>query len=532
MIGDLLLRLNVLLSRHKPVFFFCLIGLIGVLSYGISKLRITESIFATLPKGETFEEFNKLVENKNIINQIVFSIDVDSGITSDDAEILAEKFADSLKLITKGYITNIQAIRPDIQQDVYEYTYSNFPGFIDSSYYSHILNKIQPDSIRVSVSSSYNQLLTPGGPFLKQYVVNDPLGISGEYFRELNAANNSGGMSVENGVMFSRNRKQIIVTAATSYNSGNSAMNIALFSKVENFKLRWDKQFPQNHFSYFGTFEIAARNAIQVKQDSNRTMIIALVAIILILVLYYRKVLIPVYIILPGLFGGVFALGIIGFIRPEVSGISLATGAVIFGILLDYSFHFFTHIRHTRSITLAIKEVSEPLLTGSLTTILAFSALHFANSVVLQDFGLFASLSLTGAAVFTLTVLPVILQAFSFDYNHIPGESKFFNFPSIPAKLRFATLLVVTSLTFVFLYYAQFTEFDSSFESLSMQSGDIKEREEKLTGINPDTDKRIYIFSTNKIKEKAEQTNYTVYQKLTRFKAEKKSKNSFRQEPF
>ena len=524
MIGDLLIRLNTLLSNRKFIFFFFLISLLGVLSYGISRLKINESIFSTLPKGDTFDQFNKLIENKNIINQIVFSIDVDPKTSSDDAITLVEIFTDSLKIISNGYIKNIQGIRPDIQEDVYAYTYSHFPQLIDSSYYDHIAIRTRPDSIRSSVAASYKQLLAPGGTFLKEFVMNDPLGISGKYFRQLNSANNSGAMTIEDGVMFSGNRKQIVVTAFTSFDSGNSAMNVALFNRMESFKTNWNKKYKRNNFSYFGTFEIAARNAIQVKQDSTATMVIAIAAIILILVFYYRKVLIPFYIVLPGVFGGIFALGIIGFIRPEVSGISLATGAVLFGILLDYSFHFFTHIRHTGSISQAVKEVSAPLLTGSLTTILAFSALQFANSVVLQDFGLFASLSLSGAAVFTLTALPVILQSFSFDYKSIPAESKLFRMPSLPSKFRFGALALVTLLTLIFLYYARFTEFDSSLENLSMQSGDMKKREEKLTGIDPSVDKRIYIFASDKSKEKAQETNYAIYQKLLKLKSEGKIK--------
>jgi len=287
-----------------------------------------------------------------------------------------------------------------------------------------------------------------------------------------------------------------------------------LYNQVEAFKINWSNQHPESKFTYFGTFEIAAQNAIQVKHDSYMTMIIALSAILLMLILYYRKILIPFYIVLPAVFGGVFALGVIGYFRPEISGISLATGAVIFGILLDYSFHFFTHLRHTGSITTAVKEVSEPLLTGSLTTILAFSALHFANSVVLQDFGLFASLSLSGAALFTLIGLPVILQAFSFDYAHIPAEIRFFNFPTISPKFRSAILLSVAILTVVFLYYSRFTEFDSSFENLSIHSADLKEKEQELTGLDPVNEKRIYAFSMDKNKEKAEEINYRVFQKL------------------
>ncbi|MBE9464087.1 1-acyl-sn-glycerol-3-phosphate acyltransferase [Dyadobacter subterraneus] len=522
MIGDLLLRLNTLLSRNKTAFFLSLLAIIAVLGFGISRLKITESIFSTLPKGKTFEEFNRLVENKSIINQIVFSINIKEETDTEDAKTLAENFASDLEKNTKEYIKNIQAVRPNIQQDVYDYTFARFPELIDSSYYQHIANKTKVDSIKISVSNSYKQLLAPGGTFLRQFILNDPLGVSGKYFRDLNAINNSNGMTVDDGLMFSKDRKQIIVMAGTNYDSGNSAKNIELYNRVETFKASWGKQHPDNQFSYFGTFEIAAQNAIQVKHDSYTTMIIALSAILLIMILYYRKILIPFYIVLPAIFGGVFALGIIGFFRPEISGISLATGAVLFGILLDYSFHFFTHLRHTGSVKIAVKEVSVPLLTGSLTTILAFSALHFANSVVLQDFGLFASLSLSGAAFFTLIGLPVILQAFNFDYKNIPGEIKFFNFPKIPAKFRSGILFLVAILTVVFLYYSQFTEFDSSFENLSIHSADLKEKEQLLTGINPENEKRIYVFSMDKNKEKAEELNYQVFQKLTALKANKK----------
>lgn len=522
MIGDLLLRLNKVLTSHKSIFFIALILLVSILFYGISRLTVTESIFATLPKGKSFEEFNRLIESKNIINQIVFSVQTDPEITTDDARELAENFTDSLNRYTNGYIKNIQAERPGIQEDVYQYTFAHFPELIDSSYYSHIASKIRPDSIRNAVSSVYNQLLTPGGTFLKQFILNDPLGLTGKFFGELNTNNNSNGMVLDDGIMFSADRKQIIIFASTSYDSGNSGENVELYNRMESFREKWNKTNRHHPFTYFGTFEIAARNAVQVKHDSYKTAIIAAIAILCILIFYYRKFLIPLYIILPGIFGGIFALGLVGFVRPEVSGISLATGAVIFGILLDYAFHFFTHLRHTGSISTAIKEVSAPLLTGSFTTIMAFSALHFANSVVLQDFGLFASLSLLGAALFTLIALPVILSAVSFDYKKIPAEYSFLKIPALPSRLRNMILVLIGILTVVFLYFSRYTEFDSGFENLSVQDNDLQKREEALTGIDPKTEKRIYIFAADPVRAKAEQSNYQVYQELVQLKKQGK----------
>ena len=94
------------------------------------------------------------------------------------------------------------------------------------------------------------------------------------------------------------------------------------------------------------------------------------------------------------------------------------------------------------------------LLTGSFTTVMAFSALHFANSTVLQDFGLFSSLALFGAALFTLTALPVVLSSTSFDIQKIPGEHSSFRIPTIPDKWRGATLAGIAVLTVIFLYFS------------------------------------------------------------------------------
>jgi uncharacterized protein len=519
MIGDLLLKLNALLSRRKLIFFLGLAIVIGILGFGITRLRITESIFSTLPKGKTFDEFNRLVENKSIINQIVFSIDIPSETSTEDAAQIAENFGDSLRTYGKELIKNIQESRPDVQEDVYRYTIDHFPELIDSSYYRHLINKTYPDSVRNSIKSAHNQILTPGGTFLKNFILNDPIGLTGQYFRTLNANTNTNAVTIEDGVMFSKYRRQVVVMAATNYDSGNSGKNVELFGRIEALKSKWNKKLPRNQFSYFGTFEIAARNAIQVKKDSTNTMLTALAAIILILIIYYRKITIPFFMIMPGVFGGLFALGLIGYFRPEVSGISLATGAVIFGILLDYAFHFFTHLRHTDSITISIKEVSAPLMTGSFTTIMAFSALHFANSVVLQDFGLFASLSLLGAAAFTLIALPVILQASAFDYKKLPPERKLFTLPSISGKVKTAALLITAILSVIFLYFARFTSFDSSLDNLSLQNDELKNREESLTGLNPKTEKRIYVFATDKQKDKAEETNYRIYEKLVALKS-------------
>ena len=286
---------------------------------------------------------------------------------------------------------------------------------------------------------------------------------------------------------------------------------------LKNFTENWNASHPSKSATYFGTFEIAAKNAAQIKKDTFVTATIALVAILVILFFFYRKLLIPLLFILPAVFGGLFSLGVMGFIHPEVSAISIATAAIILGIVLDYSFHFFTHLRHTASIHETVKEVSAPLLTGSFTTITAFSALLFANSMVLQNFGLLAALSLLGAVLFVLLVLPVILELISFDYKGMPKPFEL-KLPAFSNKVKLATFFLIIAITFGFLFSPYKVEFDGDLKNLNFHPEVLKLKEENLTGINPENEKRIFLFVENENTEAAKSTNFELFKKLSDLK--------------
>lgn len=505
--------------RQKILFFLCLAVFICFISIGISRLKITESIFSTLPKGKSFEQLNTLIENKNISNQVVFSLKITDKTDADEVAELASSFADTLKKIPKKYLTEIVAERPDVSDNVYNYFYENFPLLIDSDYYKAINEKLNEDSIKASLITSYNQLVSPGSSFLKKYLLNDPIFLTSDFFKNLNSTANSEEIIVEDGIIFTKDKKQILILAKTNFGAGNSEANISLFHLMEDFKMNWNKTHSENEMDYFGTFAIAAENAIQVKKDTKLTVSLSLIIILLILFLYYKKLLIPIYFFLPTIFGGAFAIGVMGFLKPEISAISLATGAVLLGIIVDYSFHFFTHLRHTRSVSVTIKEISVPLFTGSFTTITALTALCFANSTVLQDFGLLSALSLSGAAIFTLTALPILLKIFSFDYQNIPDEPIIFKLPSLSPKYRKLLLAGIVILTLFFLYFSKDVQFDSDLNNLSFHSENLKNKEEELTGINPQKEKKIYLFASDKSYNKACAANFQAFEKLVEMKS-------------
>jgi 1-acyl-sn-glycerol-3-phosphate acyltransferase len=485
---------------------------------GFRRLSITEDIFSALPKGKSFQQFNTIIESKNISNQVIFSMHAPLPDDTISPEDLVSTLLDSLNATGKNLLTDIRGIRPDIEKDVYTFLYSGFPHFIDRDSYKAFDDKINDDNVRTAIISAHEKLLNPSGFFIKDFIINDPLGITGDFFKAFNDKSNAAGIIVEDGIVYTKNKNQILVTAKTAYDAHQTEKNIALSKALKSLEQNWNKAHPDFELSHFGTFEIAAENATQVKKDTMLTVVLSLSLILLILIFYYRKIVIPVYFVLPALFSGLFAMGVVGYLRPEISAISLATGAILLGIILDYSFHFFTHLRHTASLDETIKEIAAPLLTGSITTVLALAALIFTSSVVLQDFGLFASITLAVSAVFTLIGLPVILKIFNFRYQEIPDNSFHPGFFKISQKARLLAMGIISLLTIFFFYHSNQVEFDSDLESLSYHPDELKNKETELAGINPAIEKKIYVFAQNAQYDGAAAINYEVFTKLSALK--------------
>lgn len=523
--NNTLTRLVQFLVRKPLVLAILLLSVTIFIFNGIRKLSITEDIFAALPKGKLFQQFNSLIETKNISNQVLFSIAANGENDPDLHQQLIDEAAALLDSTCKNYLTDIIATRPDIQQDVYDYYYTNFPAFIDSAYYTHIDSGIVADRIKKSVNESYERMLSPAGLFAKEFLINDPLNITSPFFKQLNETANSNHIVLEDGIVYTAGKKSMLINARLAFSTKESEKNIALSKILQSLEQKWNEKYPHNHLSHFGTFEIAAQNAIQIKKDTTLTIALSLILILLILVLFYRKLSIPLLFVTPGIFGGFLALGVMGYLRPEISAISLATGAIVLGIILDYSFHFFTHLQHTRSLNTTICEISLPLLTGSTTTVLALVALNFTSSVILRDFGLFASVALAGSALFTMIGLPVLIRITRFNYKSFSPQQIHTNLTTFSPRASRWILISIFSVTVFFLFHSFNVKFNSDVESLSIHSGDLIQKENELTGLNPVSEKKLYILAIDSNAETASECNYKAYLELIRLSSSKKVNN-------
>lgn len=513
--GSILANIVEFFQRNILVYGLLLIGLFTILFFGIKRLNLDENIYSVFPKSKQFEQFHSVLKENNLNKQIFFSIEAKDK----DRDLLRDEL-DSIGLLVNNtvgiFVKDIKVFSEDNEQNVVNYLYDVLPVLLTKKEYDAIKLKIHKDSIDKSMERVYDKITSLSSFYLRKLLRKDPLGIGFEKLVMLQPRTESSKMFVENGVLLSGDGTRAVFIGSLNFDLNDNIKNERLNTKLNALKKRVNSRNPELGFNYFGTFQISYENARQIKQDTFITLLISIGLILLLLFVYYRSILTPIYFVLPAVFSGFSGLGFVGYINPEISAISVATSAVLMGIVLDYSFHFYTHYSHSGNIVRTVKELSFPMLVGSFTTIAAFSALIFTNSVVLQNFGLIALFTLSSAVFFTLLLMPVILSITRFKTVKHKIKPKR-NIPRWIVRLSVYSILI---LSVVFLYKSNQAQFDSDLNNLSFHSDDLMQQEEFFTGINPQKEKKLHLFVSGTSQQEVYKLNFSLYQKLLSYREE------------
>lgn len=506
MIGQICARIVEFFLKNRLVFWGSFALVLAFLVIGVSKLKINEDLYAIFPQGKEFKKFNDIVQKNKLNKQVVFSIKA-----QEDEEVTLEKLeelkADLEKQFSKE-LKNVEVVKSVDEGALIAFLQKSSLYNLTDKDYEKLQEKLQKDSIAKGLKRTADLLTGPNAFFVSRLAANDPLGLFYGQLKQLNPNSDSSTYIVKDGVVYSRDERYAFFFATIDLNQKDTKKLEKFADRLEGFKQTKAKEKGLN-FDYFGTFQIAVANAKQVKSDSFLTAIISIAAILLLLIFYYRSVLAPFYFLLPGFFGILSGAGLVGYLHPEISAISLATASVLLGIVLDYSFHFFTHLKHLGSVVKTVKDISSPMMLGSFTTIAALGALLFTNSVVLQNFGLIALCTLSGSVIFTLLFLPVLIENLGIRIRDNNDYKVNFKLKKSFVRVSF---LVITLVSLVFLYKSSDVNFDSDMNNLSFHTPELKQKEKFYTGINPNTDKKLFVFSSASTKEAARTQNDAVYQ--------------------
>jgi len=410
----LLLIIYSYFEKNRRAFYLVFAATFLFITYFALQVKFEEDISKIIPKDKKIEKLNEIFQNSKFIDKLVIMVSLNDTTAEapDSLVAYADAFGATVQDKLAPYIKKVNfRIDDEVALKLFETINQQLPIYLNEKDYLTIDTLITPAKIDSTLQYDIRTLSSPAGIALKKIIVNDPVGLSFIGLKKLQQLQYDKNFELYDDYVITKDHKNLLMFITPVFPPNNTGKNALFLKGIDNILSDLNsKDFKNINASYFGAIAGFAGNASQLRQDTNITLGITVVVLVLFLGLYFRKKAAPFIILIPVLFGALFSLTIIYFIKGNLSIIALGTGSVVLGIAINYSLHVFNHYRHTKSIEQVIKDLTLPLTVGSFTTIGGFFCLEFVQSEMLKDLGLFAGFSLIGASLCSLVFLPQFIS--------------------------------------------------------------------------------------------------------------------------
>lgn len=407
------------LHRNKWLVWAFLIIFTTGFALAAAQCKLEENIFKLLPQSDdkaTSLAFNDMKLKDKLFVQVVpkedATDDVDAIYMADAMDFFMEHLQEKDSALHAIYNT-LYEVDPMLMLEAAGYLMEHGPAYLDLTE-QEMDSLTSEEHIRQQLHL-YDELLnTDMGSYLYDIVTYDPCGFSlakmvnPEMLTAFADGENQNGR-FQNNHIYASDVEACIGFVTPTFGPENSKLAWKLIQRVNEAKEEMETEYPGVELLYHGTIVLAAYNSHQIRVDMGLTFGIALIVILIMLFIFFKR---PTYIaqmLLPIIFGILFSLGTIWMINGGMSLMALGLGVIVLGVALSYCLHMLVHYMYTGDVYLTVREQTKPIFYGAFTTIGAFAGLLLTDSPLLKDFGIFALLTVVGATFISLFVLPQFL---------------------------------------------------------------------------------------------------------------------------
>ncbi|MEO6548364.1 MAG: 1-acyl-sn-glycerol-3-phosphate acyltransferase [Ferruginibacter sp.] len=511
-------------EKNRLVFFITFAVSFALVVYFAFQVKLEEDISKILPKDKKTEQLNQVFKNSKFLDKLVVTVslkDSTATATPDSLVRFADQLVSSIQNNLHPWITKINYKADDsLVLELSGSVSEHLPIYLNEQDYRAIDSLILPGTLQQTLSRNIRTLTSPAGFALKSIISKDPVGISFLGLKKLQQLQYDENFELYDNYILTKDQQHLVMFIQPAYPPNNTGKNAQLLNGIDKIiDSLSNKNASIVTASYFGATAVSVGNALQLRKDSLLTQGITVLFIIVFLGLYFKKKRAPFIILIPVVFGALFSLAAIYFIKGSISVIALGTGSVILGIAVNYSLHLFNHYRHTRSVEEVISDLAFPLTIGSFTTIGGFLCLELVASEMLKDLGLFSAFSLIGASLASLIFLPHFIASKKEQGEHVALEVSWVDkIASYRPEYNRYIVLIILLLTVFFAFTARNVSFESDLERMNYMPAKLKGSEYALNKINDYAVKSVYLVTEGKTLNEALINNEKIVGQIESFK--------------
>ncbi len=508
------IRIYHFFDKHRVVWVALWAFLLCFFGYFSTKIYLEEDIARLLPSSRNEDGSIKLAFSSLRIKDKTFIIFHDrEGIGVDSLSNVVDAFCDSIQARDNQRPENMRTIgnlfsqvhTDDIMFEGIDYMMEHLPNYIDTSAYAgfdtlqteaHILKQLQENKAQAT------SLIGEAFPELLQI---DPIGMRYVLMDKMKGLMNAGGSySIVNQHLFVPDSTVAAVVITPRFASTDSGNGAILFQWMNEYIEQFETIAPGVKIGYHGSPANGAYNSWTLKKDIKNNIMWSLIIVLLVIFLCFRNWNTIPLLLLPVLFGTVFGLAMMYFIKGQFSLLALGIGAIVLGVALSYVLHVITHYKYVGDPVQVLKDQVKPVLMGCITTIGSFLGLIFIQTDLLQDFGLFATFAIVGTTVFSLAFLPPFFNERKNKLNrHAFKVIDRINAYPIDRNKPLLAIIAVLTVVCVAYYLIGGTNFDADMRNLGYWPNNLAETEALVREKTDSGDRHQYFAASGATMEEA-----------------------------
>lgn len=492
--------------NHRAVFWVSMIALYAFFGYFAPKIYLEEDINKLMPSSKNEDGTTKLAfANLRIKDKTFLLFEGKNGASVEHIAEVCDAFIDSLEYrnaamdSTQQVIGNIFYRLPDdLMLDVIDYMSAHLPAYIDTSVYTRLDAMLTYPHMKQQMKANHDDLLSPVGSMFPELIQMDPVGLRGLLMEQMKPFTEgaAGSYKTLNGHFFVQDSTVCVAFITPMYSATNTGQGSTLFRILNDQIEQFSASAPDVKISYHGTPASGFYNSWRIKSDLKGTIIGSLVLVLIFISICFRNYNTIPLLLLPVVFGTLFGLAAMYFIKGHFSLLALGIGAIVLGVALSYVLHIITHYKYISDPEQVLRDQVKPVCLGCLTTIGSFMGLIFIRTELLQDFGLFAAFAIVGTTFFSLVFLPQFLNPRKNKLNHRAFAiiDRINAYPFDRKKPLLFTILA-TAVVCIGFYIAGGTQFDADMHNLGYKAESTSYSENLLRSKTHTGDKQKYFAS-------------------------------------
>jgi len=479
--------------NHRAFYWTLMIGLLAFFGFFAAQIHLEEDLAKMLPASKNEDGTTKLAfQDLKLKDKTFLLFQGDEGATPEEIIAVCDSFVTVIEDwnatldSADQVIDNVFAELPmsSLFTNGYDFVYDQLATYVDTSVYAsidtmltleHVKRQLQINQEEAErLSDSRMSIILQMHP---EIFWMDPIGMRNAFiapFLSLTSGGMGGNFSIIQNHFFTKDSTVCIAFLTPTFTSFNTGKGTKLFKKMNEEIKKMEDGGSNVKAMYHGTTARGAYNSWQIKSDLLTTIIGSLVVVLLFIFLCFRNWNTIPLLLLPVIFGTVFGLSMMYFIKGQFSLLALGIGAIVLGVALSYVLHVITHYKYVSDPVQVLKDQVKPVSLGCLTTIGSFMGLIFINTELLQDFGLFASFAIVGTTVFSLLFLP---QFFNAEKNKINKRAfaliDKINLYPFDRKRPLIYSIIVIALVCIGFYLIGGTNFDADMRNLGYLSDNV-----------------------------------------------------------